>query len=62
MGSALLSPAHVVLVLVVVLMAFGPKRLPDVGRSLGDGLRGFRESLGGKDGEPERDALPERRD
>ena len=36
--------------LVVVLMVFGTKRLPELGRSLGSGLRGFRQSLDGRDG------------
>ena len=31
----------------VVLLVFGPKRLPDVGRSLGNGLREFKDSIGG---------------
>ena len=51
MASGLISPAHIVLLLVVVLMLFGAKRLPEVGRSLGVGLRGFKHGLEGT--EPE---------
>jgi sec-independent protein translocase protein TatA len=50
MISGLLTPAHVMIVLVVVLMLFGTKRLPELGRSLGAGLRGFKQSLDGRDG------------
>jgi len=38
-----------VIVLVVVLVIFGPKRLPDLGRSLGRGMREFKDSVTGKD-------------
>ena len=47
----MLSPTHVVLLLVVVLVLFGAKRLPEAGRSLGTGLRAFKQGLEGK--EPE---------
>jgi sec-independent protein translocase protein TatA len=57
MVAGLLTPAHVVLLLVVVLMLFGAKRLPEVGRSLGTGLRGFKHGLEGK--EPEQLEPPE---
>jgi sec-independent protein translocase protein TatA len=48
MGTGILSPTHVILLLVVVLMLFGAKRLPELGRSLGTGLRDFKQSLDGK--------------
>jgi sec-independent protein translocase protein TatA len=41
------SPTHLALLLVALLLLFGAKRLPEVGRSLGAGLRGFRESVSG---------------
>jgi sec-independent protein translocase protein TatA len=37
-----------IVVLVVLLVIFGPKRLPMLGRSLGEGIRGFRDSIGGR--------------
>ena len=40
---------EVVIVLVIVLLIFGPKRLPDLGRSLGRGMREFKDSVTGKD-------------
>ncbi len=48
MVGGILSPVHVVFLLVVVLMVFGAKRLPEMGKSLGSGLRGFKESLEGR--------------
>jgi sec-independent protein translocase protein TatA len=47
---------EVLLVLAIVLIIFGPKRLPALGRSLGSGMRNFKESISGKDkGEDEED-------
>jgi sec-independent protein translocase protein TatA len=43
------NPLHIALVLVVVLMVFGAKRLPEMGKSMGQGLRGFKDSLQGHD-------------
>jgi sec-independent protein translocase protein TatA len=40
--------ADALIVLLVILLFFGPKRLPALGRSLGDGLREFKDSIGGK--------------
>lgn len=53
MFTGMLTPGHLMLVLVVVLMLFGTKRLPEVGRSLGAGLRDFKQSLDGRD-DPDR--------
>ncbi len=39
------NPLHIAIILIVVLMVFGAKRLPEMGKSLGSGLRGFKESL-----------------
>jgi len=47
-----MSIGHWLIVLVVVLLVFGPKRLGDVGKGLGQGLRGLREGLNNKDPEP----------
>jgi sec-independent protein translocase protein TatA len=57
MGSAMWTPGplEIVIILVIVLIIFGPKRLPDLGRSLGRGMREFKDSVTGKD----KDELPE---
>ena len=39
------NPVHLLILLAVLLLIFGAKRLPEMGRSLGTGLRGFKESL-----------------
>jgi sec-independent protein translocase protein TatA len=51
MATGFLSPVHIALLLVVVLMLFGAKRLPELGRSLGSGMRGFKRALDGQDDE-----------
>lgn len=42
-----LGPLEIGLILVIVLVIFGPKRLPDLGRSLGSGMREFKDSITG---------------
>jgi sec-independent protein translocase protein TatA len=49
------GPLEIIVILVIVLIVFGPKRLPDLGRSLGRGMREFKDSVTGKD----KDELPE---
>jgi len=43
------GPLELIIILVVVLVIFGPRRLPDLGRSLGRGMREFKDSVTGKD-------------
>jgi sec-independent protein translocase protein TatA len=40
-----------IVILIVALLVFGPKRLPEIGRSLGKGMREFKDSITGKDDE-----------
>jgi sec-independent protein translocase protein TatA len=42
-----------IIILVVALLVFGPKRLPEIGRSLGRGMREFKDSITGHDDKPE---------
>lgn len=44
------NPIHIAFLLVLLLLVFGAKRLPEMGRSLGAGLRGFKESISGDNG------------
>jgi sec-independent protein translocase protein TatA len=44
-----IGPLELIIVLVVVLLIFGPKRLPGLGKQLGTGMREFKESISGKD-------------
>jgi sec-independent protein translocase protein TatA len=41
------NPIHIAFLLVILLLVFGAKRLPEMGHSLGSGLRGFKDSLSG---------------
>jgi sec-independent protein translocase protein TatA len=43
------SPSHIIIVLLIALVVFGPKRLPEMGRSLGQGIRQFKGSISGED-------------
>jgi sec-independent protein translocase protein TatA len=51
MFDAIFQPAHLILILTVVLLVLGPKRLPAAGRALGQGLREFKGSISGDEGE-----------
>jgi sec-independent protein translocase protein TatA len=42
------NPIHIAFLLILLLLVFGAKRLPEMGRSLGSGMRGFKESLSGE--------------
>lgn len=53
MGSGLVSPSHLAILLVIVLIVFGPKRLPELGRALGSGMRGFKDAISGDDDPPQ---------
>ena len=52
MVGDIMQPTHLLFVLVVALLVLGPKRLPEVGRQLGNGLRDFRAAINGE--RPER--------
>ena len=41
------NPIHIAFLLILLLLVFGAKRLPEMGRSLGSGMRGFKDSLNG---------------
>jgi sec-independent protein translocase protein TatA len=42
------NPIHLAFLFMILLLVFGAKRLPELGRSLGSGLRGFKESISGE--------------
>jgi sec-independent protein translocase protein TatA len=44
-----IGPMELIIVLVIVLVIFGPKRLPGLGKQLGTGMREFKDSISGKD-------------
>jgi len=54
MFEGLFSPQHLLIVLVVALFVFGPKKLPELGQGLGKGIRSFRDSMKAATEEPEK--------
>ena len=50
MGAGLLNPTHMVFLAILALLLFGAKRLPEVGRSLGTGLREFKTTVSATEG------------
>jgi sec-independent protein translocase protein TatA len=47
MGTGLFAPTHLIILGVIALLLFGSKRLPEIGRSLGTGMREFKDSVSG---------------
>ena len=45
MIEGLFQPMHLVVILFIALMVFGPKKLPELGKGLGDGIRSFKDSM-----------------
>jgi sec-independent protein translocase protein TatA len=50
---------EIAIVLLIVLVIFGPKRLPQLGRSLGSGMREFKDAVTGRHKDDDKDELPE---
>ena len=44
------NPLHIAFLLILLLLVFGAKRLPEMGRSLGHGMRGFKDAISGEQG------------
>jgi len=45
MFDGLFQPMHLIVILFIALMVFGPKKLPELGKGLGDGIRSFKDSM-----------------
>ena len=48
MFEGLFQPTHLLVILVLCLIVFGPKKLPELGKGLGEAIRGFREGMSDK--------------
>jgi len=46
------NPIHIAFLLILLLLVFGAKRLPEMGKSLGSGMRGFKDALTGDSNQP----------
>lgn len=54
MIEGLFQPQHIIIILIVALFIFGPKKLPELGHGLGKGIRSFRDSMKAATEEPEK--------
>lgn len=54
----LLTPTHLIVVLVVALLIFGPRKLPELGKGLGEGMRGFKDAIKGTPDPVKQDVAP----
>jgi sec-independent protein translocase protein TatA len=45
MMEGLFQPMHLIVILGIALLVFGPKKLPELGKGLGDGIRGFKAAM-----------------
>jgi len=52
------NPIHIAFLLILLLLVFGAKRLPEMGKSLGSGMKGFKDALGGGEGHTNATAQP----
>jgi sec-independent protein translocase protein TatA len=53
--EGLFQPSHLIFILIIVLILFGPGKLPELGKGLGKGIREFKDALkGGLEGSPEK--------
>jgi sec-independent protein translocase protein TatA len=47
--EGLFQPTHLILIFGIALLVFGPKKLPELGKGLGDGIRGFKSAMNSKE-------------
>ncbi len=61
MFEGILQPMHLLVIVGIALLVFGPKKLPELGKGIGEGIRGFKSAIGSSDGAPNEDkaTLPE---
>ena len=52
----LFTPTHLIIILVIALLVFGPRKLPELGKGLGEGLKGFKEGIKGISGNSNNEA------
>ncbi len=54
MFEGLFQPMHLIIVLGIVLIVFGPKKLPELGKGLGEAIRGFKKAINEEPKSPEK--------
>jgi sec-independent protein translocase protein TatA len=59
MIEGLFQPMHLLIIAGIALLIFGPKKLPELGKGMGEGIRGFKAAMQARDeAPPEKTALP----
>ena len=59
MIEGLFQPLHLLVIFGIALLVFGPKKLPELGKGIGDGIRGFKSAMKEQEGAtPKRDEVP----
>ena len=53
MFEGLFQPMHLLVIIGIALLVFGPKKLPELGKGLGDGIRGFKATMRGDEKPPD---------
>ena len=52
MFEGLFQPTHLLVIFGIALLVFGPKKLPELGKGIGDGIRGFRSAIKAEEDKP----------
>ena len=58
MLEGLFQPTHLLIVLGIALLMFGPKKLPELGKGIGEGIRGFKSAMKESDGPSDKTSPP----
>jgi sec-independent protein translocase protein TatA len=59
MGEGLFQPMHLLVIFFIALLVFGPRKLPELGKGLGDGIRALKEGMKDHKEEPKAEVKPE---
>jgi len=52
MFEGIFQPMHLLIIAGITLLIFGPKKLPELGKGMGEGIRGFKAAMQGKEDAP----------
>ncbi|HEY1465255.1 MAG TPA: twin-arginine translocase TatA/TatE family subunit [Terriglobales bacterium] len=58
MLDGLFQPTHILIIAIIALIIFGPRKLPEFGKGLGEGIRGFKDAMKGQPEEPKNTSTP----
>jgi sec-independent protein translocase protein TatA len=58
MWESLFTPVHLIIIFAILILLFGAKKLPDLGKGIGSGIREFRSGIASVNEEPKSEQLP----